>query len=151
MNSDEDECCRPVTGGEKILRKVNFLGSLMPKKLLLLLNFWFLKLFIPFKDSTLRSFKDLSNCSNNALALLPKTVFFYLIRRNQCPRFRPHLQFFSHFRYGPHFETGNVTNITVQVGNTFYLHCKISLLQDKTVSCSLSSGTFLPSLIHQSI
>lgn len=39
------------------------------------------------------------------------------------------------FRYGPHFETGNVTNITVQVGNTFYLHCRISLLQDKTVSC----------------
>ncbi|KAG5679575.1 hypothetical protein PVAND_009135 [Polypedilum vanderplanki] len=38
------------------------------------------------------------------------------------------------FRYGPHFETGNVTNITVQVGNTFYLHCRISLLQDKTVS-----------------
>ncbi|CRK97488.1 CLUMA_CG010877, isoform A [Clunio marinus] len=57
----------------------------------------------------------------------------------------PHLNdFFDHsdylkkhehgFRYGPHFETGNVTNITVQVGNTFYLHCKISLLQDKTVS-----------------
>lgn len=38
------------------------------------------------------------------------------------------------FRYGPHFETGNVTNITVQVGSTFYLHCRISLLQDKTVS-----------------
>lgn len=41
------------------------------------------------------------------------------------------------FRYGPHFETGNVTNITVQVGNTFYLHCRISLLQDKTVSCQV--------------
>lgn len=37
-------------------------------------------------------------------------------------------------RYGPHFETGNATNITVQAGNTFYLHCRISLLQDKTVS-----------------
>lgn len=47
-------------------------------------------------------------------------------------------------RYGPHFETGNVTNITVQVGNTFYLHCKISLLQDKTVSCTLSCGIFRP-------
>jgi hypothetical protein len=44
------------------------------------------------------------------------------------------LVFFILPRYGPHFETGNVTNITVQVGNTFYLHCKISLLQDKTVS-----------------
>lgn len=40
-------------------------------------------------------------------------------------------------RYGPHFEDiaslGNVTNITVQVGNTVYLNCRISLLQDKTV------------------
>uniref|UniRef100_A0A336L9G3 CSON005154 protein n=1 Tax=Culicoides sonorensis TaxID=179676 RepID=A0A336L9G3_CULSO len=38
------------------------------------------------------------------------------------------------YRYGPHFETGNVTNITVQAGSTFYLHCRISLLLDKTVS-----------------
>jgi hypothetical protein len=36
-------------------------------------------------------------------------------------------------RYGPHFETRNVTNINVQVGRTFYLHCRISLLLDKTV------------------
>lgn len=44
---------------------------------------------------------------------------------------------YFYVRYGPHFETGNVTNITVQVGNTFYLHCRISLLQDKTVSCQI--------------
>ncbi|XP_037040992.1 uncharacterized protein LOC119077788 isoform X2 [Bradysia coprophila] len=41
-------------------------------------------------------------------------------------------------RYGPHFEdissAGNVTNITVQVGSAVYLNCRISLLQDKTVS-----------------
>ncbi|XP_055309756.1 uncharacterized protein LOC129573352 isoform X2 [Sitodiplosis mosellana] len=41
-------------------------------------------------------------------------------------------------RYGPHFEDiptiGNVTNITVPIGNAVYLNCRISLLQDKTVS-----------------
>ncbi|GAB0093056.1 Immunoglobulin [Sergentomyia squamirostris] len=41
-------------------------------------------------------------------------------------------------RYGPHFEdiktVGNVTNITVQIGSSVYLNCRISLLQDKTVS-----------------
>ncbi|XP_050069163.1 uncharacterized protein LOC126557431 [Anopheles maculipalpis] len=37
-------------------------------------------------------------------------------------------------RYGPHFETDNVTNITVQNGDTLFLSCRISLLQDKTVS-----------------
>lgn len=40
-------------------------------------------------------------------------------------------------RYGPHFEdiptVGNVTNITVPIGNAVYLNCRISLLQDKTV------------------
>uniref|UniRef100_A0A182QLT0 Ig-like domain-containing protein n=1 Tax=Anopheles farauti TaxID=69004 RepID=A0A182QLT0_9DIPT len=36
--------------------------------------------------------------------------------------------------YGPHFETDNVTNITVQNGDTLFLSCRISLLQDKTVS-----------------
>ncbi|XP_053679093.1 uncharacterized protein LOC128730042 [Anopheles nili] len=43
----------------------------------------------------------------------------------------------SHYyntRYGPHFETDNVTNITVQNADTLYLSCRISLLQDKTVS-----------------
>nr|XP_029731196.1 uncharacterized protein LOC115267843 [Aedes albopictus] len=37
-------------------------------------------------------------------------------------------------RYGPHFETDNVTNITVQNGDDLFLSCRISLLQDKTVS-----------------
>lgn len=44
----------------------------------------------------------------------------------------------SRYRYGPHFEDlhgkgNNMTNITVQAGNTAYLNCRISLLQDKTV------------------
>ncbi|XP_049836254.1 uncharacterized protein LOC126281380 isoform X1 [Schistocerca gregaria] len=39
-------------------------------------------------------------------------------------------------RWGPHFEDDglNVTNVTVQVGDTAVLNCKISLLQDKVVS-----------------
>ncbi|XP_046400785.1 uncharacterized protein LOC124167051 [Ischnura elegans] len=40
-------------------------------------------------------------------------------------------------RWGPHFEgveAINCTNITVQVGSTASLNCRISLLQDKTVS-----------------
>ncbi|XP_055589947.1 uncharacterized protein LOC129742128 [Uranotaenia lowii] len=37
-------------------------------------------------------------------------------------------------RYGPHFETDNVTNITVQNGDDLFLSCRISLLLDKTVS-----------------
>lgn len=41
-------------------------------------------------------------------------------------------------RHGPHFEdiktVGNVTNMTVQMGQSVYLNCRISLLQDKTVS-----------------
>lgn len=44
-------------------------------------------------------------------------------------------------RYGPHFEDiktiGNVTNMTVQMGQSVYLNCRISLLQDKTVSLQL--------------
>lgn len=46
-------------------------------------------------------------------------------------------------RYGPHFEdiptVGNVTNITVPIGNAVYLNCRISLLQDKTVCIFISS------------
>lgn len=61
-------------------------------------------------------------------AFLPKASFSWHIVHLPC------FFYVFLFRYGPHFETGNVTNITVQVGNTFYLHCKISLLQDKTVS-----------------
>lgn len=45
--------------------------------------------------------------------------------------------FNTYYRYGPHFEDipaiGNVTNITVPIGNAVYLNCRISLLQDKTV------------------
>ena len=41
-------------------------------------------------------------------------------------------------KWGPHFEEvelgANSTNITVQVGSTANLNCRISLLQDKTVS-----------------
>ncbi|KAJ9585435.1 hypothetical protein L9F63_002782, partial [Diploptera punctata] len=41
-------------------------------------------------------------------------------------------------KWGPHFEQvemgTNATNITVQVGSTVNLNCRISLLQDKTVS-----------------
>ncbi|BFF98541.1 uncharacterized protein DMAD_06682 [Drosophila madeirensis] len=41
-------------------------------------------------------------------------------------------------RYGPHFEDaqrlGQATNLTVQAGSTIHLNCRISLLQDKTVS-----------------
>ncbi|XP_055844295.1 uncharacterized protein LOC129910781 [Episyrphus balteatus] len=41
-------------------------------------------------------------------------------------------------RYGPHFEDiqkeGKPTNITVQAGASVFLNCRISLLQDKTVS-----------------
>lgn len=44
--------------------------------------------------------------------------------------------------YGPHFEdiptVGNVTNITVPIGNAVYLNCRISLLQDKTVCNSFA-------------
>lgn len=40
-------------------------------------------------------------------------------------------------KWGPHFEEvelgTNATNITVQVGSTANLNCRISLLQDKTV------------------
>ena len=50
---------------------------------------------------------------------------------------KPLLAASSHTRYGPHFEDvptiGNVTNITVPIGNAVYLNCRISLLQDKTV------------------
>jgi hypothetical protein len=46
-------------------------------------------------------------------------------------------------KWGPHFEEvelgANATNITVQVGSTANLNCRISLLQDKTVSLFLSS------------
>ncbi|CAH2049565.1 unnamed protein product, partial [Iphiclides podalirius] len=46
--------------------------------------------------------------------------------------------YFDHDRkYGPTFEdasNGNVTKITVQLGEDAYLNCRISLLQDKTVS-----------------
>ncbi|XP_030385684.1 uncharacterized protein LOC115632599 [Scaptodrosophila lebanonensis] len=41
-------------------------------------------------------------------------------------------------RYGPHFEDaqriGQPTNMTVQAGSSILLNCRISLLQDKTVS-----------------
>ncbi|XP_075163777.1 defective proboscis extension response 20 [Haematobia irritans] len=41
-------------------------------------------------------------------------------------------------RYGPHFEdvqlVGKPTNMTVQAGSSIHLNCRISLLQDKTVS-----------------
>ncbi|XP_022219644.2 LOW QUALITY PROTEIN: uncharacterized protein LOC111072225 [Drosophila obscura] len=41
-------------------------------------------------------------------------------------------------RYGPHFEDaqrlGQSTNLTVQAGSSIHLNCRISLLQDKTVS-----------------
>ncbi|KAH8260559.1 hypothetical protein KR038_006223 [Drosophila bunnanda] len=41
-------------------------------------------------------------------------------------------------RYGPHFEdmqrVGQATNLTVQAGSSIHLNCRISLLQDKTVS-----------------
>ena len=36
-------------------------------------------------------------------------------------------------RFGPNFET-NTTNITVQIGSTATIDCKISLLQDNAVS-----------------
>ncbi|XP_068622819.1 zwei Ig domain protein zig-8-like [Battus philenor] len=46
--------------------------------------------------------------------------------------------YFDHDRkYGPTFEDipkGNATKITVQLGEDAYLNCRISLLQDKTVS-----------------
>ncbi|XP_014363249.2 uncharacterized protein LOC106714664 [Papilio machaon] len=46
--------------------------------------------------------------------------------------------YFDHDRkYGPNFEDspkGNLTKITVQLGEDAYLNCRISLLQDKTVS-----------------
>ncbi|KAH8298654.1 hypothetical protein KR018_008568 [Drosophila ironensis] len=41
-------------------------------------------------------------------------------------------------RYGPHFEDiqrmGHANNLTVQAGSSVHLNCRISLLQDKTVS-----------------
>lgn len=46
--------------------------------------------------------------------------------------------YFDHDRkYGPTFEDsdGNVTKITIQLGEDAHLNCRISLLQDKTVSC----------------
>lgn len=45
--------------------------------------------------------------------------------------------FNTYYRYGPHFEDipaiGNVTNITVPIGNAVYLNCRISLLTKNTV------------------
>jgi hypothetical protein len=38
-------------------------------------------------------------------------------------------------RWGPHFEeVSNSTNMTVKVGSSATMNCRISLLQDKTVS-----------------
>ena len=51
--------------------------------------------------------------------------------------------YFDHDRkYGPTFEDsdGNLTKITVQLGEDAHLNCRISLLQDKTVSSN--SGNF---------
>ena len=50
----------------------------------------------------------------------------------------------NHFRYGTHFEDstniGNILNVTVRLGGTVYLDCRISSLQDKTVSNYLLSN-----------
>ncbi|XP_047506469.1 uncharacterized protein LOC125050582 isoform X2 [Pieris napi] len=59
-----------------------------------------------------------------------------------APQVVPHVvsvkSYFDHDRkYGPTFEdvpVGNVTKITVQLGEDAHLNCRISLLQDKTVS-----------------
>lgn len=45
--------------------------------------------------------------------------------------------YFDHdIRYGPTFEdsNANMTKITIQLGEDAHLNCRISLLQDKTVS-----------------
>ncbi|CAG4934655.1 uncharacterized protein LOC123698754 [Colias croceus] len=45
--------------------------------------------------------------------------------------------YFDHGKYGPTFEDvpdGNMSKITVQLGEDAHLNCRISLLQDKTVS-----------------
>ncbi|KAK3926096.1 Disks large-like protein 1 [Frankliniella fusca] len=42
-------------------------------------------------------------------------------------------------RFGPMFET-NTTSITVQIGSTASIDCKISLLQDNAVSLDISVG-----------
>lgn len=42
-------------------------------------------------------------------------------------------QHYHDHRWGPHFE-GKSTNVTAQAGATVTLDCRISLLQDKTVS-----------------
>ncbi|XP_046966747.1 uncharacterized protein LOC124534783 [Vanessa cardui] len=65
------------------------------------------------------------------------------VQPNVVPDMVPHVvsvknTYFDHDRkYGPTFEDsqdGNVTKITVQLGDDAHLNCRISLLQDKTVS-----------------
>jgi hypothetical protein len=43
-------------------------------------------------------------------------------------------------RWGPHFEeVSNSTNVTLKVGSVSVMNCRISLLQDKTVSVLMSN------------
>lgn len=69
-----------------------------------------------------------------------------LLQIQQNSDFIFHFYFFFIFSYGPQFDDkikGNITNVTVQAGSTAALNCRISLLQDKTVSVCFYTGTLL--------
>lgn len=77
-------------------------------------------------------------CFSLSLSLRLFIVIMYVLAF--CKHFHFSFYYIIHFilRYGPHFEdvqrVGQPTNLTVQAGSSIHLNCRISLLQDKTVS-----------------
>ncbi|XP_045484343.1 uncharacterized protein LOC111000885 isoform X1 [Pieris rapae] len=91
-------------------------------------------------DST-KSFKVPQPTGNTVAPQIVEQVVPQVVQQ-VAPQVVPHVvsvkSYFDHDRkYGPTFEdvpVGNVTKITVQLGEDAHLNCRISLLQDKTVS-----------------